>query len=291
MYWRGLVGVLALITIAAAFSPITNKFVTVPLRQTLDFSFISKPVFYSFLGGLRGSTTVAGFATAIKLVKVWYLKTEENKQLERGKLNAELEVLKNQLHPHFLFNTLNSIYLQALKGSTSAAPAIEKLSALLRYILTECKQPSIPLANEIRMLRNYIDLEKTRFGKRLDIVMMVHGDADHNTIAPLVLLPFLENAFKHGTGKALDQAWISVDITITNNELTIKLINAKSDIDSTIESPGIGLNNVRKRLRLLYPGRHELNIMDTDDMFVVDLKLTLDYHITPAPLEDKVSLG
>jgi LytS/YehU family sensor histidine kinase len=118
------------------------------------------------MAGLRGSMTVAGFAVAIKLVKLWYQKKMDNERLEREKLRAELEVLKGQLHPHFMFNTLNSIYSLALKKSDQTAEAIIRLSNLMRFMLTDCSQTTIELQKEIEVLNTYVELEKARFGHR-----------------------------------------------------------------------------------------------------------------------------
>ncbi|MEJ0055443.1 MAG: histidine kinase [Bacteroidota bacterium] len=183
---------------------------------------------YGLMAGLRGSNTIAGFATAIKLVKHWYIKKRENEQLEKEKLKAELDVLKGQLHPHFLFNTLNNLYSLILQKSKDAPEVVLRLSELLRYMLTESSKNKISLTQEIAILNDYIALEQIRFGNRLDLTVNFYGNMENKMIAPLLLLPFAENAFKHGANEMLDQPWVSLDIFLDNNTLKFKLINGKT---------------------------------------------------------------
>src|SRR5688572_22897970 len=259
-------------------SPVTNRLFIIPFREYMDYPVKNQHlIFYSFMGGLRGSTTIAGFAVAIKLLKSWHLKKIENEKLEKEKARAELEVLKGQIHPHFMFNTLNSIYSLALKKSDQTPEAILKLSQLMRYILTECSNPVVDLKTEIDVLRNYMDLEKGRFGNRLDMSVSIQGDIERNQIAPLLLLPFLENSFKHGANEMIEQAWISLDLNVNGSSLVFKLVNGRPmENGSHPDSAHVGLQNVRKRLNLLYPSRHELRIHSDDDSFMVTLKLSLE---------------
>ena len=279
-YWPGIAAVLVLVLIVAFLSPIILNFIINPLRLTLNSPMgvgPSKTVFYSLMAGLRGSMTVAGFAVAIKLVKLWYLKKADNERLEKATLRAELEGLKGQLHPHFMFNTLNSIYSLALKKSDYTPEAILKLSQLLRYILTECNGTTVELQKEVQVLHHYIDLEKNRYGSRLDLSLNIQGDIMNNRIPPMLLMPFLENSFKHGANEMTEQAWISLDLDVKGTLLKFKLINGKphEDPDSK-DSSQIGLVNVKRRLELLYPNAHELRITKDDDTFVVVLTIHLD---------------
>src|SRR5688500_15248304 len=226
------------------------------------------------MAGLRGSMTVAGFAVAIKLVKMWYFKNVENERLEKEKLKAELEVLKGQLNPHFMFNTLNSIYALALKKSDYTPEAILMLSQLMRYILTDCTAFTIELHKEIQALKDYIALEKNRFGNRIDIVLNIQTELKNKMIAPLLLLPFIENSFKHGTSEMIEQVWISLDLQVKGDTLKFKLINGKMEERSQVHnSPQVGLLNVRRRLELLYPRAHTLILTEDKDTFVVSLTL------------------
>jgi len=193
--------------------------------------------------------------------------------LEKEKANAELQMLKAQLHPHFLFNTLNNIYSFTQDVSEKASGMIMGLSQLLRYILYDCSKPLVPLDKEFKMIRDYIELESTRYDDSLDISLQMPTAGGH-LIAPLMLLPFVENAFKHGASQMTEHPWISLHITIHANELSMKLINGKPEtVKATI--PGIGIENARKRLQLLYTDQHTLMINNEEEMFIVNLKLDL----------------
>ncbi|MCX3267448.1 histidine kinase [Pedobacter agri] len=239
------------------------------------------PVFYIQLGtamlaGLRGSITVGGVAAAVKLMKCFYQKQEAALRLEKEKANAELQMLKAQLHPHFLFNTLNNIYAFTQEVSPKASAMVMGLAELLRYILYDCNKPLVPLDQELKMIRDYIQLESARYGEGLDISLQL-PDGGGYRIAPLILLPFAENAFKHGASQLIERPWISVDISMNVDWLTMKLINGKPGQLKT-GMPGIGIENVRKRLELLYPGMHALKISNMEEMYIVDLEIKLSDH-------------
>jgi LytS/YehU family sensor histidine kinase len=277
-YWPGIGGILLLIVFAALMSPLLQKLCIIPLREAYHLPVPARTnVFQSFMGGLRGSMTVAGFAVAIKLVKHWYFKKAENEILEKEKLKAELQLLKGQLQPHFIFNTLNSIYSLSIKKSDLAADAILKLSNLLRYMLTECNDMTIPLTKEVQIINNYIELGKSRLRERLDLTINISGDFENKKIAPLLLLPFLENSFKYGAHEMLNSAWISLDLFVKADLLKFKLINGRSsDNQVSTVSSHIGLQNVKKRLELMYPSAHELRITENAETFIVQLALQLD---------------
>ncbi|HEY3250628.1 MAG TPA: histidine kinase, partial [Ignavibacteria bacterium] len=154
--------------------------------------------------------TVVGFALAIKLLKDWYLKQKETAEVAREKINAELQLLKAQVHPHFLFNTLNNIYSFIINNSPAAPEALKKLSTLLRYIIYECNQPLVKLEKELKMLRGYIDLEKIRYGESFNMSLQIQGSPSNKMICPLLLIPFLENSFKHGASQMLTHPWINL---------------------------------------------------------------------------------
>jgi len=236
------------------------------------------PAFYvqfgiAMLAGLRGSITVGGVAAAIKLMKCFYEEQQAALILEKEKANAELQMLKAQLHPHFLFNTLNNIYSFTQDVSEKASGMIMGLSQLLRYILYDCNKPLVPLDKELKMVSDYLALEKTRYDEGLDIAMQLPRSRNH-FIAPLMLLPFIENAFKHGASQMMEKPWISLTVIINDNELTMKLINGKP-AGAHQRAPGIGIANVRKRLELIYPDQHELLINDEEEMYIVNLTLKL----------------
>jgi LytS/YehU family sensor histidine kinase len=282
-YSYAIAGVILLVVGVAFLSPAISYFIITPIKKSVNVPEPAYLIFYGLMAGLRGSMTVAGFAVAIKLVKMWYFKNIENEQLEKEKLKAELEVLKGQLNPHFMFNTLNSIYALALKKSDNTPDAILKLSQLMRYILTDCNATAIDLDKEIEVLNNYIALEKSRFGQRLDVTVNVHGTIKNKKIAPLLLLPFVENSFKHGTSEVIEQPWMSMDLRVTEDTLSFKLINAKAKNNAQpIPSASVGLKNVKQRLVLLYPEAHNLVLTEDDDTYIASLMLDLGNIKSPA---------
>ncbi|RYZ29304.1 MAG: two-component system sensor protein [Chitinophagaceae bacterium] len=235
--------------------------------------------YLGLLAGLRGGITVGGIAAAIKLSKYWYVKEQRNLQLQKENIASQLQVLKAQVHPHFLFNTLNNIYANTQVTSPVAANMIMGLSELLRYMLYECNKPVVLLSKEVKMLKEYIALEKARYGNELDICVNESLQETGLVISPLLLLPFVENCFKHGTSKMLDQPWVSLDISVEDDWLKMKLLNGKIS-GSTATTKGIGLTNVIQRLELLYPRKHELSITDEEEVFIVNLKILLERDTT-----------
>jgi two-component sensor histidine kinase len=196
-------------------------------------------------------------------------------QLRAEKSEAELRALKNQLHPHFLFNTINNLYALARIKSDQTAPTALKLAQLLRYVLYESQKPNVPLEQEIQLLRDYVELEKLRFDEdRLLVNMSVDLDAPNTLIAPLLLLPLVENAFKHGASEQRDEAQISIHISLKDNTLKVNIQNSKPS-DSAQNAAGIGLPNLRRQLELLYPQRHFLTIKAEDKAFEVMLEIRL----------------
>ena len=279
-YWLGLTGIFILIVAAALFSPMIQALVLKPLRVVLNFSAKDHSLLFSFMGGLRGSMTIAGFAVAIKLVKHWYFKHQENQALEREKLKAELYLLRGQLHPHFIFNSLNSIYSLALKKSDETPATILKLSELMRYMFVDCSGNIIALSKEISIIQNYIELSKARYKDRLDLVTNIEGDFANKFVPPLIFLPFIENSFKYGASEMLEHAWISLDLLVDGHVLKFKLINGKpSSLALETISSGTGLRNAKKRLQMLYPAGHELRITEDEDTFIVTLTLDLSKNI------------
>ena len=219
---------------------------------------------------------VLGFALMIKLVKRWWLKQKETEQLSKEKTNAELQLLKSQVHPHFLFNTLNNIYFFTLTNSAQAPVMIKKLSGLLNYILHECDRPLVPLEKEIKMLQDYMALEKIRYAEQMKMTIEIEGNPGEKMIAPLLLIPFVENSFKHGASKMISHPWVTLHIKIERDRLHFIVRNSQPMTNETVTTKGnIGLKNVTKRLELLYPGTHQLNIISESDSYSVYLNLQL----------------
>jgi hypothetical protein len=220
---------------------------------------------------------ISGIAMCIKFIKKAYLHESKALQASQQKSLAELELLKAQIHPHFLFNTLNNLFAHTLRHSDYAPQIVVKLSALLRFMIYQSREEFIPLADEIQLLKNYIDLEKLRYGKELDFSLIITGNPGEKWIRPLLLLPLLENSFKHGMSQQLDEKWIKLDIQIKEDSLLFNLSNSKSP-GSTIPKVnrklgGIGLENVRRRLELLYTEDYSLNIKNEENQYRVVLDL------------------
>lgn len=204
---------------------------------------------------------------------------QAKQQLEKEMLEANLKFLKSQINPHFLFNTLNNLYVLALNRAEKTPEVIYKLSELMSYMLYEGNRPEVPLEREIQYIQNYITLEKIRYGARLDVSFNVYDNVQDVHIAPLVILPFIENSFKHGVSNQLAGGWIRIDISRQDTVLAIKVENSRV-VKETPSQPnpmsGIGLQNVRKRLDLIYANRYQLEIHDEEETYLVVLKLELD---------------
>ncbi|MEO5997583.1 MAG: histidine kinase [Chitinophagaceae bacterium] len=212
----------------------------------------------------------------IKMLKNYYFQMENKATLLKENANAELQLLKAQVHPHFLFNTLNNIYSFILNQSPCTKGLITKLSDTLKYMINDCEGSLVPLEKELKMIRDYIGLEKVRYDERLNLTIKIEGAAENKLIAPLFLIPFVENTFKHGSSRTVTSSWIRLNILIEANDLHMEIRNSKP-IPSASQNrqAGIGLKNVEKRLQLLYPGQHELIIKSTDDEFSVEIKIPL----------------
>lgn len=239
-----------------------------------------RPPEISFYMGIisagKGVFTSTAFALCLKFTKQRYLKEQRNIQLQKQNTQAQLQLLTAQVHPHFLFNTLNNIYSQAQSESPKSSKMILGLSELLRYILYEGRKPLVSLDKELQMILEYVNLEKLRYGNKLDLHYLIADKTRDVYIAPLLLLPFVENCFKHGTSKMLQNPWINLTIEVKETTLVMKLMNGKAEsTDSTPPKPGIGITNVRQRLELLYKNKHELQIREEENVFIVDLKVEL----------------
>ncbi|GAB2564619.1 sensor histidine kinase [Spirosoma areae] len=280
-YGWALMALVLIIVATAALSATLSIALVDPIRFRIGAPMVRNSFVAAMMAGMRGGTTIGGFAAAIRLVKVWYLKQEAYQQVEREKLQAELQLLKSQIHPHFLFNTLNNLYGLTLQKSDRSPAVVLKLSELLSYMLYDCNASTVLLQKEIAFMRNYIGLEQLRYGDRLDMSITISGDYENKLIAPLLLVPFLENAFKHGTSEQLEQAWMHIDLSVQDNVLKFKVINSRetaSHDDAYVG--GIGLQNVQKRLQLLYADSHELRIVAEDETFMISLVL----EVAPMPV-------
>ncbi|GAB3891358.1 sensor histidine kinase [Spirosoma agri] len=197
------------------------------------------------------------------------------RETEREKLNTELSYLKAQINPHFLFNTLNSIYSLALEQSDRTAEAITRLSSLMRYVIQDAAVKQVPLAKELEYISHYVALQKIRLDETVQIDFSISGQPNGHQIAPLILISFIENAFKYGVNPS-DDSHIQISLSVQANELHCHVFNKKVRISQdTVTTSGIGLANTQARLQLVYPKQHQLQINDQPADFTVDLYLTL----------------
>ncbi len=232
--------------------------------------------FMALLSTWKGALSGSAFLIGIHYIKQWYLKEQRNLQLVKENTEAQLQLLTAQVHPHFLFNTLNNIYSQAQNESPRSSKMIMSLSDMLRYILYEGRKPLVPLHKELQMMLEYIDLEKIRYDNKLDLHYLITDKTTDVYIAPLLLLPFIENCFKHGASNILENPWINLTIEVKGKTLVMKLMNGKNNsINEVPKKTGIGISNVRQRLKLLYKDKHELQIREEEEVFIVDLKVEL----------------
>ena len=271
-----LFGILLLIHfVGYGFLIYVSYYVTNPIPEIYDFRAHPLFNFPKILIKAVSDYALPLLASAIVIFKEWYLDELENKKLAEEKVAAELSFLKSQVHPHFLFNTLNNLYALTLIKSDKTPDIVLKLSDLLDYMIYNSNEEFVSLAKELEILEGYIELEKMRYNERLNLQFTVKGEVDGHRIAPLILLPFIENSFKHGASKDRTNPLIRIELVIDPGFLTLKVINTipsdKTEDDSVAR--GIGLKNVKRRLELIYPGEHDLKIIPGEKQFEVRLKI------------------
>lgn len=261
--------VVARILVVHVLEPIVR---TPPFEQeSLTEIVTSLSPLFSYLGHAYSTAVIF---ILIKLQKDQYVVKKHALELEKQKAESELNSLKAQLNPHFLFNTLNNIYSLSLMNSPQTSRSIARLSAILDHLLYRCSSNFVPLSQEITLLHHYIELEKLRYDERLEISFS--HTTDHDVlIAPLILLSLVENAFKHGAGEEAGHPSIHIRMHLSGNLFHFKVTN--SFIPTPREQPtsGIGLVNIRKQLELLYPGRHRFHAGATENTYTTTLELEL----------------
>ncbi len=231
-------------------------------------------VFFSLLGVLPVITILSGFKFAWDLIR----KQQEVEELKASMEESELKFLKSQINPHFLFNNLNNLYSYALENSPKTPEIILEMSAVLRYMLYECKEKYVPLSNELKQLGNFVRLNEMQVEERGNVEFSAPEPIDQShRIAPLILMVFVENAFKHSTSSQADNIFIKIDIVLSDNGmLEFRCENSyKENSNDDSLSKGIGLQNAKKRLDLIYPQAHKLSIEELPDRYVVNLSLDL----------------
>jgi two-component system, LytTR family, sensor kinase len=249
-------------------------FVIFPLTQPKGSTFY----FWSISGVLMTLFDLFITVTAaciIKMVRLHYKSREFEEQLIREKLQSELNFLRAQTNPHFLFNTLNNLYVLAWKKSDKTAEAILMLSKIMRFVLYECRASRIKITEESKVIQDYIELEKLRYNKRLKVNYQENIDNPNAMIAPLLLLPFAENSFKHGASSTTGAVEITINLTLNDNILHFSV---KNTFEKAKNKPneGIGLKNVKRQLELIYPEKYTLDILEGEEEFEVNLEVALN---------------
>ncbi len=271
---KALLLMLAGLSILTLLSRLVNFYVVYPYlyQEYPEFELISvKRFLYSILDLV---SIIALFASIKFLFEKLQAKKREER-LEKEKLQSELQFLKAQINPHFLFNTLNNLYGLARRKSDDTETAIMKLSRIMRFMLYECDKMQIRLSQEIEAVNDYIALEKLRYGEELKISFKTINHAQDPFVAPLLLLPFVENAFKHGASESRHTRNISIEVRLEKNELVYRIENSTEGM--ALENPqGIGLKNAQRQLELIYPDRHQFSIKKTDKTFLVELRMELE---------------
>jgi len=268
---------LALVMLLGGIMTIASRFmdtIVIP-AITQEGDSLTIPYYTSVFSGVMNAIKIVIAALAIKFAKHWWQKQKEKEQLEREKINTELQLLKAQIRPGFLFNSLNNIYAFSVAGSPRASELLLKLSGLLSYMLYECDQPLVPLEKEIEMMKDYMALEKIRLEESIEMEFSVTGDLNGKMIAPFLLLPFIENSLKHSSNLTADN-WINMDVSMERNDFYMKLANGMiPETDGQHQVLSNSLTNVQKRLALLYPQKHELKISNEPEMLIMVLKIQI----------------
>lgn len=238
-----------------------------------EFSLMANFDFATLLGRGMEVFYLVGFTTGIKLARNWMSHLQWIKDKEKQYLETELNFLKSQIQPHFFFNTLNNLYSLTLKKSDQAPEVVLKLSDLMSYMLYESGSGRVALEKEIAYLQNYIEVEKLRFGKRLDVIFETSGNTENVFIPPMVLILFLENSFKHGVKNNVYHITITISLRVEDGSLFFRVTNPVSIAGKNAEHEGIGLKNVRRRLDLLFGKNYTLNTGEKDNQYIVSLKM------------------
>ena len=267
-----------------AIALVLSAIVLTPIKTLVFFLlFTDQPGIQSSFIARQGSIFFqllfyGAVSTIFQIILDWQKGGVEKMELQHKNTETELSFLKSQINPHFLFNTLNNLYSLTLKKSDLAPEIVLKLSEMMRYMLYECNEEQVPLKKEVNYLQNYLELEKLRQKKNLDIDFLISGTVTDQKIAPLMFIPFLENSFKHGVNNQLTGGYVKILLKVMEHEVQFSIDNSKAESVPKAygkKSGGIGLVNVKRRLDLLYPNSHSLNIKDSPNNYYVDLKIKL----------------
>ena len=268
--------ILSYLKIIATYGLVTQEIYKEANRTDIglfDFVYVAEV----FIGELY----VVGIAMSLKLTMDWVRIKNRTSELEKTNLETELAFLKSQIQPHFFFNTLNNLYSLTLDKSTKAPYTVLKLSELMSYVIYEAKQKRVPLVKEINHIQNYLDLERLRFGERLEADLSISGNIEGKSIPPVLLLPFIENSFKHGSKTRDNIIPIDISLEVDNDELKFSCKNRKqlepiSNNGLQNDNHGIGLQNTKRRLKLLFGDRYDFQIIEDEEYYQIELKIPLN---------------
>ncbi len=252
-------------------------------KNAHDTYLLGNPPYNSFRQGFFRNTFYnlsiivfyQAFASTLYLSKQWYIQREQMRRMQVEKLNTELEYLRAQLNPHFLFNSINTIYFLIDKQNQAARDTLVKFSDMLRYQLYECTAPTIDIEKEIRYLKNYTELQQLRVNDNFTVQFTCHSPLNGFTIPPLLMLPLVENAFKHVSHYTDRKNEISIQLTLNHPHLELHITNTKEPYSIRKENGGIGLRNVKRRLDLIYGDQYQLHIEDTTDRYSITLEIPI----------------
>jgi sensor histidine kinase YesM len=277
LFWVLASGTMIMVTLARRTF---NYYYTYPLYypealDTTPFLFLPKLVIEAV-----NIYLIVALYSMFYFFRAYFEQQKLTQALQQDKIQSELALLKLQVHPHFIFNTLNNIYSFSLQNSKKTPDLIYRLSSFLDYNLYDSKSEYVPLTKEMEYISNYIELEKVRFGDRLDVSLNIFDDISKSYISPMLTLPLVENAFKHGAGKTNTVSWIRIDVSAGREWILINIENSchsRGD-NGAGKGSGIGLENVRRRLEILYPGAFTLQVFQESQSYLVKLKLKNKFH-------------
>lgn len=270
-YREATISSLLLLLVAVIISRSLLGYVSFPLLygEQPEFNLFSpRRLFYGSIQLISNTLIFVAFYFIIRQLQ----QAKEKEELRNAQLELELRFLQSQVNPHFLFNTLNNLYAMARKQSQHTASSIARLSQIFRFMLYKTGEKEISLAEELEIIRHYIELEKLRYDDTLQVEYEEDIETHQQPIGPLLLLPLVENAFKHGAGESIERPFIKIKVQLAAQQLLFVVCNSVDEVADT-SPPGIGLRNLRRQLQLQYPDQHQLEIQDQQQQYQVALKI------------------
>ncbi|UXX78523.1 histidine kinase [Reichenbachiella carrageenanivorans] len=279
--WYAIILFVSTLAITLIRIVLTYYFVTTDVYKESGFEDLSLFHFKYVSASFIGEIYVVAIGTAIKMTADWIQYKSKTTELQKVNLETELAFLKSQIQPHFFFNTLNNLYSLTLDKSNKAPYTVLKLSELMSYVIYDAKQKKVPLVKEIKHIQNYLDLEMLRYGERLNVDLEISGDIEGKLIPPVLLLPFIENSFKHGTRLIGQDIPILISLSVKAGRLHFVTENNKSPgpiADNGLQTynHGVGLENTKRRLKLIYNHDYELELIEGEEKYRTYLNIPLD---------------